>query len=113
MSTLRVADVVPYPGGRHIADGQYSGEWFRETILRHQLKHALDTGSTLNVELDDVPGYGVSFLEEAFGGLLRDGLFSPQQMRSLHIVANNELYKPFKVLADKYIKDASRVMVRP
>lgn len=58
-----------YPAGRYLDDGPYSGQGFREQFL----KPILDSNSTAEINLDGVRGYGSSFLEEAFGGLVRDG----------------------------------------
>lgn len=57
------------PAGRFISDGPNSGERFREQVLRP----ALDAGTDVTLELDGTRGYGSSFLEEAFGGLVRAG----------------------------------------
>jgi STAS-like domain of unknown function (DUF4325) len=58
-----------YPAGRYKADGPFSGEKFREEYLRP----ILEANTTATIELDGVRGYGSSFLEEAFGGLVRIG----------------------------------------
>ena len=50
-----------YPGGRTPEDGPFSGEVFRKELL---------------IDLDGTRGYGSSFLEEAFGGLVRSGFSS-------------------------------------
>ncbi|UZR29053.1 STAS-like domain-containing protein [Methylococcus mesophilus] len=58
-----------YPAGRLKDDGPFSGERFREEFLEPVLRsdgHAV-------VEFDGARGYGSSFLEEAFGGLVRLG----------------------------------------
>lgn len=71
-------DFSRYPAGRYVDDGPYSGAAFRDGILIPALK----AGEEIAVELDGVRGYGSSFLEEAFGGLVRNG-FSPDQIRQL------------------------------
>jgi hypothetical protein len=58
-----------FPAGRHPDDGPYSGERFREEFLVPNLK---SDDSILEVDLDGTMGYGSSFLEEAFGGLVRE-----------------------------------------
>ena len=68
-------DFSRYPAGRFENDGPYSGQAFRDQLLYPLLR----SGETVTVELDGVRGYGSSFLEEAFGGLVRKGL-SPQQV---------------------------------
>lgn len=68
--TIRIAtDFSRYPAGRFISDGPFSGEKFRETLLRP----VLEAGAKATIDLDGVRGYGSSFLEEAFGGLVRAG----------------------------------------
>ena len=59
-----------YPAGRHRKDGPFSGERFRDELLLPALRR----GSKVEVVLDGTAGYGSSFLEESFGGLMRAGL---------------------------------------
>jgi len=58
-----------FPAGRYLADGPASGQRFREEVL----VPLLAAGHSILVQLDDALGYGSSFLEEAFGGLVRQG----------------------------------------
>jgi hypothetical protein len=68
MTTINVGrDFSRYPAGRYEKDGPHSGQAFREQLL----VPALMSGGEVRVELDDALGYGSSFLEEAFGGLVR------------------------------------------
>ena len=60
-------DFSRFPSGRTPADSKYSGEAFRDKHLYPQLNE----GKRIVVELDGAVGYGSSFLEEAFGGLVR------------------------------------------
>ena len=62
-----VRDFHPFPGGRYLVDGPGNGTTFREKYLVPVLqKHG-----ELTIDLDGAPGYPSSFLEEAFGGLIR------------------------------------------
>ena len=61
-----------YPGGRIPSDGPNSGEELRERLL----VPALQTGKKVIVDLDGTLGYAHSFLEEAFGGLVRHQHFT-------------------------------------
>ena len=81
------------------ADGPNSGEAFRDDILLPALKRADQKGDLVAVSLDDVvTGLGPSFLEEAFGGLVREGPYSPDRLRQLmRIEANSPVHKPFYV----------------
>jgi hypothetical protein len=66
MGKLSVAkDFSKFPAGRHESDGPYSGEVFRRLLVEELRK------GPVTVLLDDTFGYGSSFLEEAFGGLVR------------------------------------------
>ena len=56
-----------FPAGRFRTDGPYSGQKFREELLVPALSESLP----VTVVLDGTMGYGSSFLEEAFGGLVR------------------------------------------
>ena len=68
MITISVAkDFSRFPAGRFKTDGAYSGERFRDEFLRP----ALQKDDVVEVDLDGVAGYGSSFLDEAFGGLVR------------------------------------------
>lgn len=65
---IKVAtDFYDAPAGRFPEDGDYHGERFRNENLLPALK---GDGEVL-VDLDNTEGYGSSFLEEAFGGLVR------------------------------------------
>lgn len=70
-------DFTKYPAGRYRSDGQYSGEVFREDFL----VPALRSGDEVEVVLDGALGYGSSFLEEAFGGLVRESKMDPVDLR--------------------------------
>ena len=107
MKRIRVADHTRSPGGRFRADGPHSGEWFREEIIKPALEEALREGDRLEVELDDTSGYGSSFLEECFGGLIRKRVFDPDTVRRAVVVtAKTRVFAPYKALADRFIRDA-------
>jgi hypothetical protein len=107
MSLLRVADHVQSPGFRLVKDGPNSGEWFRNSVLSPMLRAAIDDGSKLTVELDGVAGYGSSFLEEAFGGLVRKRLFTRGELDHLVVVAKSPLFEPYRQLALRFIRNAA------
>ena len=68
MISVSVArDFTRFPAGRYKRNGATSGEAFRERFLEQQLKD----GEHIVVDLDGTVGYGSSFLEEAFGGVVR------------------------------------------
>lgn len=65
-------DYTKTPGGRHISEGEFSGEDFRKKILEPKFKEFISSNGTMTVILDGGYGYAPSFLEEAFGGLARE-----------------------------------------
>lgn len=101
---LNVAkDFSPYPAGRYLSDGPYSGEGF----LQQRLIPALEEAQIVRVILDGTMGYGSSFLEEAFGGLVRLKRWSLKDLNArLKFVSNDEpsLIKEI----EGYMKDAAR-----
>lgn len=75
--TINIAkDFSPIPGARYPIEGDFSGQEFRQSLLAPKLKEAIKNGDTLIIDLDGTLGYGTSFLEEAFGGLIRSDKFS-------------------------------------
>jgi hypothetical protein len=105
---LSIADQFSrVPGARLRRDGANSAEEFRSRLLIPALRSAIDEDSVLEVVLDGTAGYGSSFLEEAFGGLVRSGAFDPRQIRKhLRIVANDVLYAGYRTLAERYLNEA-------
>ena len=71
MKVIKIADFAKFPGPRYKDLGKYSGEEFRDDLLIPAIS---EKNSNLIVDLDGVFGYGSSFLEEAFGGLVRKGI---------------------------------------
>ncbi len=75
--TIDVArDFGRFPAGRFRTDGRYSGERFRKELLVPALKKM----GTVTVEMDGAAGYGPSFIEEAFGGLVRKEGFDKEAL---------------------------------
>lgn len=72
-----------YPAGRFLNDGPYSGQHFRERFLLPYLQ----SGKEVVVHLDGTRGYGSSFLEEAFGGLVRLGFSASRVRESVELVS--------------------------
>lgn len=71
-------DFSPYPAGRYKSDGPWSGEKFRDEILLP----VITNHTQAIIDLDGTRGYGSSFLEEAFGGLVRKG-YSHEKVKAL------------------------------
>jgi hypothetical protein len=65
-------DFSATPGGRYAKDGKWSGEEFRQKFVEPRLLKAMEARQKLSVDLDGTAGYATSFLEETFGGLVRE-----------------------------------------
>ena len=96
-------DFSRFPSGRYKRNGNTSGEGFRQRYL----ESALQRGESVVVELDGTIGYGSSFLEEAFGGVIRS-----LNLPASQILARLDLRSSDSELIDEikqYIEDAGRV----
>ncbi|AXO17623.1 STAS-like domain-containing protein [Providencia stuartii] len=105
MSTLYIKDFSKYPGPRYERLGENSGEKFRDSFLIPALLEDHD----LIVDFDGVFGYGSSFLEEAFGGLVRQGV-----NRDILINLKKNLKSKDKSIIDEvisYIDDALKASI--
>lgn len=101
--TIKVAkDFSDAPGGRYRKDGEFSGEAFREDVLVPKYD-ALTNDDVLIVDLDGGYGYGISFLEEVFGGMARKYGVKPIQEK-IQIISNDEPDLVNKIA--NYIKNA-------
>ncbi|QIE89489.1 STAS-like domain-containing protein [Pseudomonas nitroreducens] len=77
VATIRVTkDFSEYPAGRYRADGPFAGEVFRDDLL----VPLLNQYDIVEVDLDGAMGYGSSFLEETFGGLVRKHDFTAKKL---------------------------------
>ena len=96
-------DFNRFPSGRFSKNGDTSGQDFRIKFLEDPIKK----GEEITIELDGTIGYGSSFLEEAFGGLVRSLAVSAVNLKSqLHLVSSDQL------LIDEivsYIDDAAQI----
>lgn len=82
-------DFSETPAGRYKSDGPYSGENFRDNILYPALKKF----DLVEIDLDGTLGYGSSFLEEAFGGLIREKKMSLDEINmKLKVKSSRQLY---------------------
>ena len=68
-------DFSRIPGARKPQEGSFSGQEFRNNFLVPKIKEAIEKKCKLIVILDGTAGLGTSFLEESFGGLIREDGF--------------------------------------
>lgn len=78
---ISIADFSTYPSGRYEKDGDANGTKFRVEILAPAVKKALQNSAKVVVSLANVMSFGSSFLEEAFGGLVREEHFSKRDLQ--------------------------------
>lgn len=89
-SIVVARDFSRSPAGRTVDDGPNSGERFREELLWPALKDGTDD---VEIDLRGALTFGSSFLDEAFGGLVRKYRYSPKLLRQrLHIRSDLDLY---------------------
>ena len=97
-------DFTRFPGGRYRELGKFSGQEFRED----RLIPLLETEENVRVLLDGTEGYGSSFLEEAFGGLVRSGFTREELEAKLDPVAGEPSFETYVDEIWEYINDEAR-----
>ncbi|QUN05352.1 STAS-like domain-containing protein [Shewanella yunxiaonensis] len=92
------------PSGRYYTDGDGSGEEFREEVL----KPLLEKKDKIEIDIEkNVDGYGSSFLVEAFGGLIKHGYFTSDEVLSKIVTTcKTDDYKFYQNKIEQYIKQA-------
>lgn len=98
-----VKDFNRRPYGRYPSDGDGCGQFFRENILVGALK----AHEKVHVDLTGYNRYGRSFLDEAFGGLIRESGFSGSEVKS-KLTYSHDLVKSIESLIDERIEAAIR-----
>lgn len=78
------------PGARYPSEGDFSGKEFRENYLSPKVREAIEHNVHLIVVLDGSAGYSTSFIEESFGGLVREGKYSLDILEKTLIIVSNE-----------------------
>jgi STAS-like domain of unknown function (DUF4325) len=105
MTAINVAtDFTRFPSGRFKKNGSTSGEAFREQFLEKPISE----GQKVIIVLDGTVGYGSSFLEEAFGGLVRKLKVSADRVLSLldFQASDTSLVDEIK----QYVRDAESML---
>lgn len=100
-----IKDYTLTPGGRFIKDGPFSGEDFKNKHLIPMFLEALKDEKLLYIDLDGTYGYPSSFLEESFGGLVRE--FGTDNVKKIIRLISVE--DPEEIARiHKYINDAGK-----
>ncbi|MFG0835462.1 STAS-like domain-containing protein [Aeromonas bivalvium] len=80
----------PLPFGRYLTDGNNSGTRFREEVLKRAL---LESDEQITLDFSNVNiGVGSSFLEEAFGGLVRQGFKAEDILKRVKVTGGMSAY---------------------
>jgi len=104
VATISIArDFSPFPAGRKRGDGPYTGETFREDVLRPKLSGGLH----VILDIDGVEGLPSSFLEEVFGGLVRSGWNLADLRRSVEFRLTDPDLVAYPPLAWRFAEAAS------
>ena len=93
-------DFSEIPSGRSAVEGEHSGEEFRDTLLVLKYEEAEQKDDILEIDFDDCYGFGTSFLEEAFGGLVRK-YHKHGVLNRIRIIANDDETIPDNI--EKYV----------
>lgn len=105
MQTISIArDYTPYPGGRYRKNGKGSGQEFREEYL----VPIFQENRTATIDLDGASGYPPSFLEEAFGGLVRKG-YSVDEIKQRIQLSAGPAYESYKHMIWGYVERAAQL----
>ena len=104
--TIDIArDFSKFPAGRFREDGEWSGAAFRDLLVE-----ALRSGDRVEVVFDGVvAGVASSFLDEAFGGLVRECHIEKALLdERLHLRTGDPGLEDFVALAKRHIEEAHR-----
>ena len=93
-------DFSEIPGARYYDDGDFSGQEFREKFLEKEF----DKYDVIEINLDGTEGYATSFLEEAFGGLVRIVKDKEKVLTKLTFISTEEPNLIEEIMS--YIKEA-------
>lgn len=85
-------DFTDMPIGRYRSEGSHSGEVFREDHLIPALE--LYGDDVVTVDLSDIYGMGGSFMDEAFGGLIRENGYTA-----------NDILERLEIVGDDFLKE--------
>ena len=106
--TINIAEEFSsVPIGRYEADSYYSGAKFRKKLLLPRFKEALESEKTLLIDLKGMTGLGSSFLEEAFGGLVRETQEKPETvLRVIRFTPEGTYFDPYIDNIKEFIRQA-------
>jgi hypothetical protein len=101
------SDFTTAPGPRKVSEGKFSGEQFRKEFLLPKVREASDKKCHLIIDLDGTSGYGTSFLEESFGGLIREDNLRLATLNALLLFVSQEEPDLLQEIRE-YMEDAEK-----
>ena len=97
----------PMAIGRYKTHNPLSGEVFREEHLTPMLRRAVQARDFLEVDLEGMKGLSASFLEEAFGGLVRSGEWTAKEvLEVVRFVPKGTYFDPYIKNVKDFIREA-------
>lgn len=94
------------PGGRYISEGKNSAEEFRDTHLAPALKDE-DSYDQVRVDFGGVTDFSAAFLDEAFGGLVRQHKMDGDFLKKRLVICTSEGdMEDYVRMAKRYIDHA-------
>ena len=100
-------EFTPMPIGRFRTHGNKSGQAFREDILYPKICEAIRNKDTLKVDFTDMLSLSSGFLEESFGGLVRQHGMKPDEvLKTIEFLSKNNLLGLYIELSKEYIQEA-------
>ena len=108
--TLRIniaREFSPVPIVRYKKDGTKSGEEFREEILLPRVRQAVQERTILQIDFDGLKAIHSSFFDESFGGIVRAGEMSAEDLlKILEFTPEKSYYDIYIDKTKKYINEA-------
>ena len=77
------------PSARTASEGKYPGTELRSKITP-LIKQAIKANVKFKIDLDGASGYGTSFLEEVFGGLIREEQIKYEDLKNCLVIKSDE-----------------------
>lgn len=108
---VRLSEYTRTPGGRYVRQmkgGKHSAEEWRDKHLLPMVKAGVEKGEKVYVDLDGVAGLPASFVEESFGGLVREGKLPASQLFDtllVHCMSEPDVLEDIET----YIQEADEV----
>lgn len=101
-------DFSPVPEGRREEDGPFSAESFRARFLEGAIRNNV----RVRIDLSGTGGYSSSFLEEAFGGLVRNLKVPSDVIKKLIVLeAKDPRFRTYVEEAYYHVDQASKKLM--